>query len=118
MSDRFCLKALLLAGLLLPLASCSNSGLDSIAVTPTTNGLVVGGPALQLTATGTYGNAAHATNANITTQVAWTSSIPGVAAVGAATGIVTAVSAGTTTITASAVGFNGPVTSSVTVTVT
>src|SRR5664279_2585764 len=122
MSVRFCSKALLLAGLLLPLAgiavsltgcSSASSGLDSITVSPNTAlQLVVGNPAtIQLTVTGTFGNAAHATTGPVT-NVTWTSAIPLVAAVNQ-TGVVSAVSAGTTTITATAQGFRGPVSSSV-----
>ena len=119
MFNRFCFGALLLAGFAVTLTGCTvSNGLDSIAVTPTTNALVVGGATLQLTATGTYGNGSHPTTQNISGQVAWTSASPGVATVGATSGIVTPVSAGSTTITASAMGFNGPVTSSVSVTVT
>src|ERR1035437_556026 len=118
MIDRFYLKALLLVGLALSIAGCTaNKGLDSITVTPTTDALVVGGPTLQLKATGTYGNAAHSTTSDITTQVTWTSSIKGVASVDP-TGVVTAVSAGTTAITATAQGYKDAVSGSVNVTVT
>jgi Bacterial Ig-like domain (group 2)/Divergent InlB B-repeat domain len=95
---------------------CSNQGLDSIRVTPTTQSLAVG-QTVQLTATGTYGNANHALTQNITGAVTWTSSTPSVATV-SASGIVTAVSAGSTTITASATGFAGPVNSTAGLTVT
>jgi len=108
MRGRFCLGVLLFAGLLLPLVSCNNTtGLDSIQVTPATNTMVLGGATLQLTATGKYGNAAHASTQNITTGVTWTSASTGIAQVGASTGLVTAEGNGTTTITATAMGFNG-----------
>jgi hypothetical protein len=119
MFNRFSFGALLLACLAVPFTSCNNSssGLDSIAVTPATASMAVGGGTLQLTATGTFGNGAHPTKQDITSLVTWASSITGVAAV-SSTGVVTAVSAGQTTITASAQGFNGPVSSSATITVT
>jgi hypothetical protein len=119
MRGRFCLGVLLFAGLLLPLVSCNNTtGLDSIQVTPATNSMVLGGATLQLTATGKYGNAAHASTQNITTGVTWTSASTGIAQVGASTGLVTAEGNGTTTITATAMGFNGLASSSAAVTVT
>ena len=118
MFDRFCLKALLLAGLLLPIAGCTKgSGLDSIQVSPTSASLAVGGPTLQMTAMGVFGNAAHPTTGDVSSQATWASAIPGVATV-SASGVVTAVGAGTTTVTATAAGFAGPVSSSATITVT
>jgi hypothetical protein len=118
MFNRFCFGALLLACLSLTITGCNaTTGLDSIQVTPATSSLVVGGATLQLTATGTFGNAAHPTTQNITSQVTWASSIAGVATVNSS-GVVTAVSAGTAAITASAPGFNGPLSASATVTVT
>jgi hypothetical protein len=98
------------------LIGCNNSGLDSVQVTPTTQALTVGQTA-QFTATGTFGNANKPTTQNITSSVTWTSSVPSVATISAA-GIATAVGSGTTTITASAAGFNGHVSSSSTLTVT
>jgi hypothetical protein len=118
MYNRFCFGALLLACLALTFTGCNaTSGLDSIQVTPATASLVVGGATLQLTATGTFGNASHPTTQNITSLVTWASSIAGVATVNSS-GVVTAVSAGTAAITASAPGFNGPLSTSATVTVT
>ncbi len=118
MFNRFCFGALLLAGLAVSLTGCNvSTGLDSIQVTPVSNAMTVGGATLQLTATGTFGNAAHTNTQNITTSATWTSAAPGIAEVGASTGIVTAKGNGTTTITATAAGFNGPVSSSVSVTV-
>jgi hypothetical protein len=121
MFDNFCLKALLLAGIVLPFTGCgTSSGLDSITVTPpsASDSLTAGGSTLQLTATGVFGNGSHPSFENITDQVTWTSSSTGVATVGSSTGLVTPVAAGTTTVTATAAGFGGPVTGSVTVTVT
>jgi len=118
MFDRSLWNALMLIGIALPIAGCTSSGgLDSIQVTPTTASLVVGGPTLQMTATGTYGNSAHPSTSVITNQVTWTSAITGVATVNSS-GVVTAVGGGTTTITATAQGFAGPVSSSAAITVT
>jgi len=118
MFNRFCFGALLLAGFAVTLTGCTvSTGLDSIQVTPTTNAMTAGGGTLQLTATGTYGNAAHTNTQNITTEATWSSSAPDIAAVGASTGIVTAEANGTAIITATAAGFNGPVSSSASVTV-
>jgi hypothetical protein len=75
------------------------------------------GQTAQFTATGTYGNANHLSTQNITGLVTWTSSVPAVASV-SASGVATAVNAGTTTITANAAAFNGPVSSSAILTVT
>src|SRR5580698_9076440 len=102
--------------LALSIAGCAVSGLDSIQIAPATQALAVGQTA-QFTATGTYGNGNHSRTQPVTTGLTWTSSVAGVATVDP-TGMVTAVGAGTTTITASATGFNGPATSSATVTVT
>ena len=114
------LKALMLIGIALPLAGCNSSGgLDSISISPNTQlQLVVGNSAtIQLAATGTYGNGAHPTTSTITNQVTWTSALPAVATV-SSTGLVSAgVTAGYTTITATAQGFNGVVSASVEVTV-
>lgn len=119
MFDRFCLRALLLAGLALPFVGCSTSGgLDSIQVTPTAASLVVGGPTLQMKATGTYGNAKSLSSQDVTSLVTWASAIPGVATVDASSGVVAAVGAGSTTITATGAGFAGPVISSALITVT
>jgi hypothetical protein len=118
MFDRNLLKAMMLIGIVLPFAGCTNqSGLDSIEVTPATASLVVGGPTLQMAATGTFGNAKDPSTQTITSQVTWTSAIPGVATVNSA-GLVTAVGAGTTTITGTAAGFAGPVSSSADIIVT
>jgi hypothetical protein len=113
MFARCSVRELLLSCLILCLGSsligCATNGLDSVQVTPATQSLTVG-QTVQFTATGTYGNAKHLSTQNITNLVTWTSSVPSVATISAA-GVATAVSAGTTTITASATGFAGPVTS-------
>jgi hypothetical protein len=132
MFNRFCFGTLLLACLALPFTGCSNasSGLDSIQVTPVSNSIAAGST-LQLTATGTFGNGSHPTKQDITSQASWTSASTGIAIVGPCTsgvtgcptgglaaGVVLAEASGTTTITATAQGYNGPVSSSVSVTVT
>ena len=95
---------------------CSNpQGLDSIAVSPNSQSLAVG-QSVQLTATGTFGNAKHPSTQDVTKAVTWGSSLPSVATVNAS-GLVTAVAPGTANITASATAFNGPVSSSSVVTV-
>jgi hypothetical protein len=111
------IQGLLLLCLGSALVGCSApQGLDSIQVTPPAQALAVG-QTTQLTATGTYGNSKHPSTQNVTSLVTWSSTTPAVATVSAA-GVVTAVSAGTTTIIASATAFNGPTTSSSTLTVT
>jgi uncharacterized protein YjdB len=116
MSVRSRLSGFLMLCLACTLIGCANpTGLDSIQVSPGTQALTVGQTA-QFTAIGTYGNASHLSTQNITTGVTWTSSTPSVATVSSA-GVATAVGAGTTTITASATAFNGPVSSSATLTV-
>jgi hypothetical protein len=118
MFDRRCLWFVLLCCIAFGLSSCTgNSGLDAITISPTTASLVVGGPTLQMTATGTFGNASHSSTKNITGLTSWTSAIAGVATVNSA-GVVTAVGAGITTITGTAQGFAGPVSSTATITVT
>jgi hypothetical protein len=120
MFNRFCFGALLLACLAVPFTGCDNAstGLDSISISPNTSlQLVVGNTTtIQLTVTGTYGNGAHPTVGPVS-NVTWTSSIPTEAMV-SSTGLVSAgVTSGTPTITATAQGYNGPVTASVQVSV-
>ena len=110
-----CLRGVLLLCLATAFAGCGNpSGLDSVQVTPGSQSLTVGQTA-QFTAMGTFGNAKHLTTQNITNAVTWSSTMPAVATVNS-TGLVTAVGAGTATIRAEATAFNGPVSSSATVT--
>ena len=117
MLDRYVSRTLVAAGLALSLAGCGNpQGLDSIAVSPGTQSMAVG-KTTQFTATGTYGNANHASTQNITGSVTWSSSNTAVATVSSG-GLATGVGAGTTTITASAAAFNGPTSSSATLAVT
>ncbi len=117
MRNKLFFGALAVLGLVFPLTGCTNpSGLDSIAITPSTQSLNVGDN-VQLTATGTYGNANRLTTQPLTTGVTWSSSAPAVASVSATTGAVSAAGVGTATITATAQGFRGPVTATATVTV-
>ncbi len=117
MLDRSCLSALLLTGLVLPIAGCGTSLVDSLAVTPATQSIAVGQTA-QFTATGTYGHGSHpSTTQNVTDQSTWASSAPAVATVDA-DGVATAVSAGTATISASIAGYTGILSSSAVLTVT
>ena len=117
MFARCCVRGLLLLCLGSALVGCTApSGLDSVQVTPPAQALAVG-QTVQLTATGTYGNAKHLSTQNITSLVTWSSTTPAVATVDAS-GVVTAVSAGTTTVTATATAFNGLTSSSAILTVT
>ena len=108
-----------MVALALPFAGCSNPAqVDSITVTPTPPALNVGAT-VQLTATGTYNHTSPhpPTTQDVTDTAAWSSSAPSVATV-SDTGLVTAVTAGTATISASMNGFTGIVSGNVTVTVT
>lgn len=119
MRVRALVGALLLVGLFVPFFGCgSATGIDSIAVSPSSVSLAAGATA-QLSATGTTSHGSHpASQSNVTNMATWTSSVTSVATV-SATGVVTAVGAGTATITASLNGYGGIVTSNeVAVTVT
>jgi uncharacterized protein YjdB len=117
MRDRLLLGALLLSGLVIPITGCTNtSGLDFIQVSPSSQSLTVGQTA-QFTATGIYGNASHPSSKDITSGVTWSSSTPSVASI-SASGVATALGAGTTVITAKASAYNGPTTATATLTVT
>jgi hypothetical protein len=110
------LRALSFSCLVLFLAGCGSKGLNSVQVTPASQSLTVGQTA-QFTAVATYGNASHPSTQNVTGTVTWSSSVPAVATI-SASGVATAVSAGTTTITANATAFSGPVSSSAVLAVT
>ncbi len=112
-----CVRGLLLFSLAVTIAGCAApTGLDSVQISPSSQSLAVGQTA-QFTAVGTYGNAKHTSTQDVTSGVTWTSTTPSVATVNAS-GLVTAMGAGSTTITANATAFNGPVSSSATLTVT
>jgi hypothetical protein len=116
-----CLRGLLLTGLLLPLASCTNSPeLTSIKVSPETMDFTGSGITTQLTATGYYTHRNHpAQTKDITNQVTWSSATPDCVTV-SATGLITAGSNTCTNIliTASSPGFNGVISGTMTVNVT
>ncbi len=121
MLDRLSPRTLLLAGLVavaLPFAGCTNPLADSLAVNPATPSLGVG-QTVQFTATGTIGHGSGhpSTTQDDTDSATWTSSTPAVASVNS-TGMATALTAGTTTITATMNGFTGTLTASATLTVT
>jgi uncharacterized protein YjdB len=106
---------MMLVGLVAALSGCSNpQGLDSISVTPATQSLTVG-QSVQLTATGTYGNASHPSTQDVTSSVTWTSNATSVATVTG--GTVTAIGPGSAVITASGSGYKGPLTATATITV-
>ncbi len=117
MFDSLSPRVLLLIGLALPIAGCTNPLVDSITVSPTSQSIGVGQSA-QFTATGTYGHGAShpTTTSDITNSVAWTSSVPSVATI-SSSGVATGVSAGATTITASIQGYTGTISASATLVV-
>jgi len=117
MRDRLLTPRLLLIGLALPLAGCSNPLAVSITVSPTSQSISVGQTA-QFTALGTYGHGSNhpSSQQDITDLVTWTSSVPAVATI-SAIGVATGVSAGSTTITASINGFTGVESATATLTV-
>ena len=81
--------------------------LESITITPASPDTLAVGATIQLAAAGTYSDAS---SADISSQVTWASSADGVATV-SASGLVTAVAAGTANITASLSGITAaPVT--------
>lgn len=95
----------------------SATGIDSLSVSPASQSLAVGQSA-QFTATSTTTHGQHpSTTQNVTDTVSWTSSSTAVASINSS-GVATAVSPGTTTISASIQGFSGLVTNSATLTIT
>ncbi len=109
MFGRYYVRGMVLLCLSTLLAGCATSGLDSIVVSPGSQSLAVGQTA-QLTAVGTFGNASHTSTQNVTSTVTWASTTPSVATV-SASGLVTALAPGSTTIMASSTAFSGPVSS-------
>ncbi len=102
--------------LLVVVGGCANSGLDAISVSPPAQSLAVG-QTVQLNATGTFGNGSHSSTQNLTSGVSWASASPSVATV-SSSGLATAISVGSATITASSMAFNGPTSASAILTVT
>jgi uncharacterized protein YjdB len=117
MFTRFCVLTAALAALALPFVGCSATQVDTITVSPATQVLAVGQTA-QFSATGTIGHGKHpSSSTDVTNVVAWSSSAPAVATI-SSSGVATAVSAGTTTITASMKGFTGNISATAVITVT
>jgi uncharacterized repeat protein (TIGR03803 family) len=114
-APRFIATFLLLLGLV-TLSGCHGDGssispqLLSLQVTPT-NPSVAAGTSVQLTATGIYSDNSHA---DVTTQVSWTTSNTAVATVGASTGTVRGIAAGTATLSVSLQGLSATTTLTVT----
>ena len=99
------------------LLTVSGAALSSIAITPSPLSVAVGGHQ-QLTATGTWGDT-PATTADITNNVTWLSSSDATATVSNAAGsrgLLTAVSAGSVTVTAAFQGKTGTLAGTVTAT--
>jgi hypothetical protein len=118
MRNRLLLGALVSVSLMIPLTGCTRpSGLDSISISPATQS-VTAGQTVQFSAVGTFGNSSRPTTQTLASGVSWTSSNPSVATIDPSSGRATTLLAGTTTITASASGFNGPVTANTTLTAT
>lgn len=117
MSARSCLNLIVSLCLIVPVVGCGSAEVDSIAVSPTSQALVVG-QSVQLTATGTYGHGPNhpAAQHDVTSLAKWTSSNTSVATV-STSGLVSSVGNGTTTITASMNGFTGVVSGISTITV-
>jgi uncharacterized protein YjdB len=83
----------------------------ALAITPSTEALSATGQTGQFIALGTSGSTGVEQNVTSASQIAWSSSVPSVATV-SASGLVTGVSAGTTTITAMLTNAGGSVVSS------
>lgn len=117
MSAGSCVRLMLLVCLIVPVIGCGTAQVDSIAVSPTSQSLLIG-QTVQFTAMGTYGHGPNhpAAQHDVTGIATWVSSAPAIATV-SSTGLVTAVGAGTATITAKMNGFTGVVSGSGTVVV-
>lgn len=114
MIGRNCYKVLGLMCLVLPFTGCTNTSVSTIEISPSSDSLAVG-QTVQLAATGIIGHGSHpSTSQNVTDQVTWSSSTPGVATVSSA-GLTAAVGAGTTVISATMAGATAG-TASITVT--
>ncbi len=104
MLNRFRMFAVIAAGCGVFIAGCgSNTQVGTIQITPSTQSLNAGQTA-QFSAIGIISHGQHpATTQDVTTLVAWSSNAPSIASI-SSTGLVSAVSAGTATITASLPG--------------
>ena len=121
MFNRTCLNALLLAGLALPLTSCiSSPQLTAITVSPSTMNFGGAGLTGQLTAIGSYTHPGHPpTLQDITDQVNWESSALQCVTVTPTGSIKTGGNVcSNILVTASAPGFPGLVSGSMTVNIT
>jgi hypothetical protein len=102
---RFLFTALLLSLVVLIVGCGSNTEVATISITPSTQSLAAGQTA-QFKATGTIPHGKHpATTEDVTSLVTWSSSSADLATINAS-GLATAVSGGTVTITASMAGAN------------
>jgi uncharacterized protein YjdB len=121
MRDRSLLGALLVSVFLVPITSCINSpSLTSITVSPSTMNFGGAGLTGQLMAIGSYTHPGHApTTKDITNSVTWTSSASQCVTV-SNTGLITTGGnvCSNILVTASAPGFHGDITGSMTVNVT
>lgn len=121
MRDRSLLGALLLIGALVPITSCNNSpSLTSIVVSPNVMNFGGAGLTTQLTATGYYTHPGHAAiTKDITKQVTWASSTVDCVTV-SDTGLITSGQniCSNILVSASASGFHGTITGTMTVNVT
>lgn len=109
-------RLILVLAMALPFTGCSNTLVSSINLSPTAQTLSVG-QTVQFSATGNINHGSHPPSTqDVTNVVTWTSSAPAVATV-SATGLATALSAGTTSITAQMSGFNGVVSAAATISV-
>jgi hypothetical protein len=121
MRNRSLLGALLMIGVLIPITSCTSSpSLTSIVVSPNTMNFGGAGLTTQLTATGYYTHPGHpATIKDITNQVTWASSTTQCVTV-SNTGFITSGSnvCSNILVSASAPGFPGLITGTMTVNVT
>ena len=119
--DRSGLRAIIMSAIALGILGlfigCSSSQVDTLVISPTSQSLAVG-ETVQFSATGVITHGKHpSTSQNVTALVSWTSSAPSVATI-SSTGLATAVSPGTSTITASMAGFGGTLSTTATITVT
>jgi uncharacterized protein YjlB len=106
---RYGLALVLVIALATVVGACSSTPtptptLSSIAVTPASPANLAVGSTQQFTATGTYSDGS---NADITSQVTWTSSDASIATI-SFTGLATGIAAGNTNITASMSGVTSP----------
>lgn len=103
----------------LALSGCTSRSLTGITVTPAAGLTTVApGGTAQFHAIGSYSQGGHAnTTQDITADVTWSSSVPGVATINSS-GVATAVTGGTTIITATAPGEFGQLTATSSIVVT